>query len=403
MVKSEEHQGYEIKSKFLLNPFLWFSLVWVFVLILHSFNFSRVYPKTSESMYGFIITIVVISIILAVLFHLFFLKKLKNISINEKPLWIPIIIAYVILIFETIYSKQLPLISALTHSITYKDFGVPIVSGFMYSFSIFLSLMCSVKLIYGKKYKWLNFLALLLSYGRFVLVYSRGGLVMCVLATIIIFFSRQKFSWWTIPALLVLAVIGLYLFNILGNIRMGFAWNDSSYLLKISEFDKKYYALKDFSWGIVYIDSPFGNLLYNEAQVKPLDDSTGLFAMMLTSVITERLYPAYDHAVKLAIPNLTTATMFSASYKYMGYTGMIAVYIEMVAIVFISCLLCKKSQYALIACSSMLTILCSLSFFDNMFYTSGNSFALIYLVLFTIFFYKRTNTNSSQNLEMERA
>ena len=344
-------------------------------------------------MRAFIITIVVVSALLAVLFHFLFLRKLKKVHINDRPLWIPIIFAYIVLIAEIVYSKQLPLLSVFTHATTYKDFGIPLVSGFMYSFSIFLSLICSTKLIYGKSHKWLNFFALLLSYGRFVLVYSRGGLIICVLVTMLIFFSRSKFSWWTIPVILVLGVVMLYLVNVLGNIRMGYAAGDSSYLLRISQFNPKYrQSLSNFSWGIVYMDSPLGNLLWNEAHIKPLNDSTGLWSMMLTSVLTERLYPLYTPDLQLAIPNLTVSTMFAGGYKYMGYTGMYIIFFEMVGIILLACLLCKKSDYALIGAASMLTILAAMSFFDNMFYSSGNSFALIYLVLFTVFFYRKQKT-----------
>lgn len=335
------------------------------------------------------ITILVISLVLAILYHIFFLKKLKHINIGSKPIWIPIIFAYFIFIVEVIFSRQVPIISVFLKQTTYKDFGVPLLSGFMYSFCIFLSLICSLKLVYGEGNKKANFIALLLAYGRFVLVYSRGGLILCVLITLLIFLSSKKLSFWWIPALLVLAIVGLWLFNIIGNIRMGYAWNDSSYLLRISQFRKSYYWLKDFSWGIVYLDTPLGNLLYNERYVQPLNDYQGLVSQLFPSVIAERLWPNYDSTLTLAIPNLTVSSMFAGGYKYYGYIGMAVIYIEMVLIVWISSLLCKKHDFALVGAASFLSLLCAMSFFDNMFYSSGNSFALIYLIIYIYFFYKK--------------
>ena len=393
----EEHFNNRVKTRFLLNPFLWFSLVWIFVLFIHSFNFLPAYPETSTKMYIFLITIILISIFLAFLFNSLFLKKLKVININSKPIWIIIAISYAILIFEALYSKTVPLISAFSAQTTYMDFGVPILSGFMYSFFIFISMICSLKLVYGKGNKWPNFFALLLSYGRFVIVFSRGGLIICLAITIIIYFTKSKFNWVSILVLLILFVLGLYFFNVLGNIRMGYSSNDSSYLLKISKFNKDYYWLSNFSWGIAYIDSPLGNLLYNEANVAPLNSLDGLFSQLLTSVVSERLYPDYSSGLYLVVPNLTVSTMFAGGYKYYGYFGMTIVYLNMVAIIFISCALCKKNNFALIGCASILTILTATSFFDNMFYTSGNSFALIYLIIYIYAFYKEKNLTPTKS------
>ena len=379
----------EIKTRFILNPFLWFTLVWGFVFILHTFNFTKAYPATSSNMYGFLAFILIASLILSIVYHFVFLKKITHINVTSNPIWIPVIIAYFILIVEVIYSRQLPLLSVFLKSTTYKDFGIPLVSGFMYSFCIFLALICSIKLVYGEGNKWKNFIALLLAYGRFVFVFSRGGLVICVLITFLVFLSKRKFSFWWIPILIVLGLLFLWFFNILGNIRMGSPWNDSSYLLKISQFNKKYYALKDFSWGIVYLDTPLGNLLFNEKYIPPLNDYNGLISQLFPSVISERLFPNYDSGLTLAIPNLTVSSMFAGGYKYYGYTGMVVIYIEMVLIVFISSLLCKKENFALMGCATFVTILCAMSFFDNMFYSSGNSFALLYLIIYIYFFYKK--------------
>ena len=393
----EEYFNNKVKTRFLLNPFLWFSLVWILVLFIHSFNFLPAYPETSVKMNIFLITIIIISIFLAYLFNSLFLKKLKVININSKPIWLIIIASYVILAFEAVYSKTLPLASVFSSRATYKDFGVPILSGFMYSFCIFISMICSLKLVYGKGNKWPNFIALLLSYGRFVLVFSRGGLIICLAITIIIYFTKSKFNWISILILLILFILGLYFFNILGNIRMGYSSNDSSYLLKISKFNKDYYWLSNFSWGITYIDSPLGNLLYNEANIAPLNSIDGLFSQLLTSVISEKLYPNFSPDMYLTIPNLTVSTMFAGGYKYYGYFGMAIVYLNMVAIIFISCALCKKNNFALMGCAAILTILTATSFFDNMFYTSGNSFALIYLVIYIYAFYKGTKIKPHNN------
>jgi len=378
-----------IKTRFILNPFLWFSLVWIFVLFLHTFNFSKVYPATSQSMYAFLSFVIIASLVLAIFYHFKFLKKIDHVNIGSKPLFAAIIFCYVMLAIECIYSGSVPIISMLRGDITYLYFGVPLFSGLMFSFTMFVSIICSIKLIYGEDNKWKNFIALLLSYGRFVLIFSRAGLIFCVVITFIIFLSKLRFSFWWIPLVLAATIIFLVAFNIAGNLRMGFAWNDSSYLLEISKFDKKYYNLSGISWGIVYFDTPLGNILYNERYVTNTPDVQGLISQLLPNIISEVIYPNYDRGLTLVIPNLNVSSMFAGGYKYYGYLGMTMVYLEMVLIVLVCSWLCKKDNATLMGCSSFLVLLCAMSFFDNIFILAGYTFVLLYLIIYRLFIIKR--------------
>ena len=370
-----------IRNRIFLNPFFWFVIIWSFVLILHTFNFSRAYPKTSDKMYVFLYGVIALSLVLAILFQKLILKNLQRVNISPKPYWGLIIVPYVILVFECILSKNVPLIGALQHKTTYMDFGVPILSGFMYSFAIFVSVICSIQFVYVDRNKWLNFLALILSYGRFVIVYSRGGLVLCLFITAIIFFSKKRLTYKHFIWMIIIIILFALGFNILGNIRMGFSPFDSSYLMEVSQFDKKYSGLSNFSWFLVYLDTPLGNLLYNEKYIDLVKDTNGLMSQLFPSVISEIIFPDYDPNLTLAIPNLTVSSMFAGGFKYYGYMGMFIIFIETASIIFICCLFARGNSFALLGCAAVSSVLYATSFFDNMFYVSGNSFALIYLVL----------------------
>ncbi len=373
-----------IRNRIFLNPFFWFALVWSFVLIIHTFHFSKAYPETSDKMRIFLFAIIGLSIVCAIFFQKLILKKLKRVNIAPKPYWALIIVPYLILAFECIYSKSVPLLSALTHQTTYLDFGVPIISGFMYSFCIFVSILCSIQFVYVDRHKWINFLALLLSYGRFVIVYSRGGLVLCVFITAIIFFSKKRLKLKHYLLMVILIILFSLGFNILGNIRMGYGPFDSSYLMEVAQFDKKYAGLSNFSWILTYVDTPLGNLLYNERYIHLVKDSNGLISQLIPSVISEIIFPKYDPDLYLAIPNLTVSSMFAGGFKYFGYMGMFIIFIETAAIIFIACALCKGNSFALFGSAALCSVLYATSFFDNMFYVSGNSFALIYLIILSL-------------------
>ena len=373
-----------IKTRFILNPFLWFSLVWIFVLFIHTFNFSKAYPSTSSSMYAFFGFIIPCSIILAIFYHFKFLKKMKHIHISSRPLFSVVIFCYVALALECVYSRSIPLISIFRHDINYLSFGIPLLTGLFSSFTMFISVICSIKLVYCKENRFKNFILLLLTYGRYVIVFSRGPLIFCVLITLIIFFSKRKFSFWWIPILIILGIAFLFVFNITGNIRMGFAWNDSSYLLEISKFDKKYYGLQNFSWGLVYLDTPLGNILYNEAHYVYPNDINGLISQLLPNIVSEVIYPDYDRALRLVIPNLNVSSIFAGGYKFYGYSGMMATYIELVLVILICSWLCKKDNASLVGCSSFLVLICAMSFFDNILILAGYTFVLLYLIVYAL-------------------
>lgn len=373
-----------IVSKFVLNPFLWFGFIWLFVLLIHSFNFSTAYPALNLNMGLFFGAIILISFVLAVVYHNVFLKKLSFVPIQKsKPSYIFIILSYVFLVAEVLYSKQLPILSILKNDMmAYQEFGVPAFTFLNTTFVYFIALLSAIKICFGeRKYLWGNIAVFALCLLRFLLLYSRGSLILCMFFLLLAFVSKRKITLWLVLALIVLGVLALFAFNALGNIRLGEAWNDSSRFLKIAKINPKYYGLKNIIWTLTYLDSPIGNLLYNEANVSVNYSGIGLLSQLFPDFLAKRLFPNYNNDIVLPIYGLNVASMFAGGFKYYGYFGMTLVYLEMVAFIFIVSFLCKGNNKYFIVSAIGLTFITIMSFFDNMVTFSGYSFYLLYAIV----------------------
>ena len=373
-----------VRNKFILNPFFWFTLIWIVVLSVHGLSISRTYPQASLPMIVFFVIVLLLSVVLGVVYHLVFLKKLNYSPVlNSRPSYAFIIFSFVVLLAEILYSKQVPLLGALRgQSNAYREFGIGGITFLNTTFVFFISIISSVKLIYGdKKNRWGNLLVFALCLLRFVAIYSRGSLAFCLIILVLVFASKHKIGFFTILLLVVLAIVAMRVFNALGNIRMGSPWNDSSIILKLARVNSQYYPAKDYIWTLIYIDSPIGNLLYNEANV-PVDyNFAGLVSQLIPDFLSKRIFPNYDSSLYLAIPGLTVSSMFAGSYKYFGYLGMSLAYIEFVAFIFITSLIVRKNNKYLIGASTALSFIAIMSFFDNMVVYSGYSFYLLYIVI----------------------
>ena len=382
-MKSDNLFENTIKFKSAINPFYWFALTWTVVLLIHCLNLTTVYPALNIQMFLFLALTIVLSIIFGVIFNKYFLKKTIFVCLkNSKPSTLLILIGYALTLLEIIYSKQIPLLNIRSSMSSYKDFGIPTLSFAITSYFVYLNTITSAKWIYGDKdYKLPNLLILIMINFRFLLVYSRGGILTCLLITFVLWLSKRKLSFKLVILFLVIAIVGLYGFNVLGNIRMNSKWNDSSQIIQIAHLRSKYYFLKDFSWGLVYIDTPLGNLLYNQQNIPVEYSLQGLLSQLIPDYLSKRLWPQYDSTLFLPIENLTVSSMYAGCYKYGGFFGMLLSYLELVGFIFIFAKLCSKNSKHFLACCGGLTIIAAMTFFDNTISFSGSSFYMVFLAI----------------------
>lgn len=379
----------QVKNRHLFNPFYLFAVIWTVVVLLYSLHFSTAYPSLPIELAIFFLIVILISVFLGFIFDRLFLKNKSYIVFYEpKPLWPLLVVCWVGFLLAVIHCGYVPLLEVLRgHTEVYQEFGIKSITFISISLTIAVSCISSVYLFYGSSHKAENLIVILLCWAIFLLSYSRGLLICCFLISFIIGLSRIRMSIQTILLILFVGMFGLLFFNVTGNMRHGYGPFDSSYICEIAKFNPNYMFLSDFSWGIVYIETPLGNLIYNYVHGLTEMDPKGLFAMLLPDFFSKRIFPDYNSTLYLYIPNLTVSSMWAGAFKYGGIVGLILAYIEYASFFFIMPAITRKSKIFSIGIFGSLAAISLLSFFQNMVTYSGFSFFIVFLILY--YFYKR--------------
>lgn len=370
-----------IRSRFILNPFFWFDFVWALILLIHSLGITTLYPALPTSFLVFFVTILILGVVFGKIYDTRYLKVHCDVLIkNDKPSWILTLVCFISFILEVAYSRMIPLIEVFHgNTSSYANFGIPHFTFAAVSLTLALDAITSVKFFFGQQHKASNLLILLFCYSIFILSYSRGILIFSLLISLVVLVSKIRFSFKVLIALIILAVIGSLIFNILGNIRQHAAWNDSSFIMTLAGFDPRYNFLKSFSWVITYVDTPLGNLCYLYYHVTPEGSLTGLASQLIPDFLAKRILPSYNATIPLSSDGLTASSMFAGLYKYFGLPGMFLGYAEMVLVFFVSAHITRNNTQYFLATSAGLSMIAAMSFFANMVTYSGYSFFLFFI------------------------
>ena len=393
MLESESIRRKEILNGAVLNPYFAFALVWIVLLVFHLFNFNTRFPQAPIELILFALITSAISIACGFLYK----RKIRSIQlsndeINEKPTTKLLILSVVIFAIAVVKLRSIPIISVLQGDASaYMSFGITTLSPFGHMCAMAVAALSSVKLLYGrnKKMKIWNAINLGVALFTFVLAYSRGMFLLSVLIFVAVFASRHRFTFGTFMALIIVGLLAAFAFNIFGNVRQGYAWNDSSYLMSLSGFNKQYSGLSHFSWAIAYFDTPFGNLAYNVQKGINEYDFMGLISQLLPDFLSKRIWPDYVGGFELVVPQLTVSSMFAGGFRYFGVIGMYAQYFEMILVTFFVSTIAKNNKMTFITVSSFLTVLLFLSFFVNTITYSGFFFPIIIILIYCHFSLKK--------------
>ena len=383
MLENESISRKQIKNGVLLNPYFAFSFIWLFLLVIHLFNFNTKFPPATVELTVFSLFISFTSFVIGIFYNLHIKEKAVGAPINDKPTYKLLIASLVIFAAAVVYCRSVPIISVLRgNTEAYQNWGITTITPIGYCCSVTVIVISAVKFFYGEKNRWKNLINILIGFFTFVLVYSRGLIILSGLIVVVIGASKYRFSFKSIVFLLVLLIIGMLGFNAFGNIRHGYAWDNSSYLIQVAGFNKDYLFLSNFSWTIVYVDTPFGNLAYNMQNEFTDYDFMGLVSQLLPDMISKRILPDYVGGIQLAVPSLTVSSMFAGGYCYFGLIGMYIQYFEMIIVTFIVTRLSKCDRLTFIAVSASMTALLFLSFFVNTITYSGFFMPVIFMLAY---------------------
>lgn len=385
-------------GKNFVNPFFAYAFAYSVVLIIYIMPFSDLYPNIEFKFFLFML----FSIVFAM-----YLKKYLIINIfkqkKEQCSYRPFILWFILLgflyILDFIYMGAIPLLSPDPEG-GYRAFeGIPFFHVLIITGNAFYSNVLFEQFLINKK-KFFLFLWFL-SFIPYMLIYTRGSIIIGLLTAMLIYFSYKRIKKKHLFKLGVISIIVLYLFGVAGNIRLNQALynesvNDSSTILNFGlatkEFEESIIP-NEFFWGYIYISSPMANLqnIMMQSENKNIDFKDIVLVIStewIPDSISKRLLDFIGIDLEqLPMPPLLTSafnvsTFFARAGDQLGFLGLFIMYIYYIIFTIFYCvILMKNNKYKVIGIATFSTLV-YMSTFNNVFVYSGWAFQLIYPLIF---------------------
>lgn len=398
----------KVSLKNISNPYSIFALSWTICLILYSFGWAEIFPPISFNLGMYLIFLIVVFIISSTFYNkLPLITKGPKFSLKYKSL---LIINALIYSSNFLYSG-IPLLKGIREN----EFGIPTVIVLATTLNCFTSVYCFYIFLNTKRKIFLLYSGLCLCF--FVLVFSRGNIVMSVMT--------MFFLWMNVssPKLTVKNLIGIisgfllvaYLFGVAGNYRTINDLNnqgitsDDSYNSNVimglggaSESFKESIIPGEFFWTYLYITSPLSNLQYNVNKNKTSLSFNGIKNLFIDEILFDTVSKRIDNLLNrkraepdLIIEQLTVPTTLAGSYNYAGWWGMTIFITVFWIFPFIYTFFIMKNPLGVIGVSTLCTVY-FLSIFDNMFILTSLMLQIFFPVI--LFFVSKVKVVKTNNI-----
>ena len=373
-----------IKNPTFINPFLAYSIFWACSFVVYFFSPSKLFQNISLSLVAFCIITISISLLFAIDFNNIY--KNTKISYKYKSPFLLMCILAVIYIIEFIYSKNIPLLAAFfsTNQSGYDEFGIPTLHVIVFTFSVLFCLKNFIDFLTFKTTT--SFFSVAIILGYFLLIFSRGALMMLVLCFACVYLSTTSISLNRLLLFLFFGIIIMYFFGVLGNIRVSGKWNDSSLILYISQIEANPKGiLTPFIWAEEYICCSLRNLNYTIYKVDPSYNVSEIIYAILPDFISKRVVGNIEFATQRTSYSYSTMTTYGNIYTCLGFFGMTIEYILHIVVGQIIARLSYVDDSYKISTISICFFIFAFSIFDPMIQYSGYSFSLLWGLLFGAF------------------
>ena len=368
-------------NRILTNPYILYSIVWIFVLSVYKLQWSTFYSPLSHNLIYFILFSSLISFLIGMIMHIkkiFIYRPLLSFSIRKIRLIL--ILLYALLFVEFIFARNIPIMGyiGLGPKMEYTEFGLPfihviVISGFsvicLYSYHCALSSNSTRTKKNLKRYIFLSILP-------YILIFNRGAMIACIIGLGSLYIMSNISPVKAICKIILSGIVVLFTFGVLGNIRTDI--NDvENVILEIggaSDDFKNSRIPKEFFWGYIYVASPIGNCDYAIRQTPTvLPKITDMRDFIIFELLPELLSKRIANMLQierqynpLVIESLNVSTIYARPYMYLGWWGMIYMFMYiMLFITLVISVIPKGSPYYVIAIA-VINVIVVQSIFDNM-------------------------------------
>lgn len=373
-----------------MNYCLLYAAFWIVELLLYSLGWSDINESLDDGLLFLLIITIIISAFAGIRYRdLFRFKKLDPQKYpSQRTIPLCIVAVY---FMEFVYCRQVPFISILTGRSDYTSYtGIPIVHILVVTFATYYSFRCYY--LYeatGEK----NYLKqTILIAGLHLLVYSRVSLLILFFEIVIVKLSKEKLiniiKSGRIVVFAIVIIITLYGFGILGNLRCGYEWNDTTVINAIGQYNDRYpdHLSDQFKWAYTYITSPLANLNNGIIGRKDSGDIMNYCISYVPDFLSKRLFPNYLNLIPdpRIVRDLNAVTGYYNFYYFGGFAGALIMFIVLLGgpIFLLKYIDLDEDQYY-----SLVLIACELAvflFFYNVIYLSQCSFLVVYPLVVTV-------------------
>lgn len=379
----------------MINPHWCYVISFVGAILFYQLGWSKICPSLSVNILFFVFATILSHLVLGWVWK----KKCKSFpraSQQVSPVAVTVFL-YLLWTTEFIYEGGIPFIMIILHQpYNYRLFGIPSLHVFIVTFASFYTIFLFH--LYSINRKKIYLMLYAINIAAPILIYNRGMLLFILMATVFVFLSTAHFRW--LPLLLTGIISSLcffYFFGVLGTLRESSESKthyDPDIFLSVGQAQNSFknsLVPKEFFWGYMYVSSPLANLQTN-INSNPV---TGLQYVTLQYINNEIIFDfvskrinklmGWEKVKYQTIPGpFNVSTVYSGSYSYQGWWGIIIMAAFLFALPWAYCGLLPNNGYALTGVS----ILCSMYLFlgfDNMIRFSGLSFQLVYPFVFPAF------------------
>jgi hypothetical protein len=317
-----------------LNPWLIYAVIGGIVLFLYSLGWSELYAPLEPGLLIFFTGTIVVSIVMGIRLQ----PRLRAlppegpaVEAHRAPKGVTMVIVAGFL-GQFAYLGHAPLTDNLILHTGYEygDFpGIPGLTVLLVTFSIFYSTLLAYQAsrAVGRR-RWSLAVQFVAIQSMFLLLLSRQAILLCLVMAAFLFLSRTRLTGRRVVVAVLAAVVVMYAFGCLGNLRSGFGPNDSSYITQFSRVSASYPTAMpgQFLWSYMYIVSPLGNLNDLVGNLPPTYSYSDMVVNMFPDFLTKRLFSDFDPTTPITVPYFNVSTGYAAAWKFNGYLALWATF-----------------------------------------------------------------------------
>ncbi len=380
-----------MKAKLITNPYIIYSLGFLFVLLLYPLHWSAWYPDLSFGLICFLSETIIINLLVGLLFHKSNYFTYSKISYSDKKLLLFTIFILLGYVAEFVYMQAVPVYAIITGAeYDYTQFGIPTFHVVLVTFNSFWAIFIFHNLISQRRRKFIILYILCLVPS--ILIFNRGMFLLIIASCLFVLLMSARKMLKLLFKISLFLLILLFLFGIAGNVRVsGGDTTANDIILDVGDATRKFEKAPvpdEFFWGYLYITSSLGNLqqtinVHSVPKVSLEKVAAYINSEILPDFIAKRnVYLAKRlENIDQIYPAFTVGTVYGRSYAYFSWWGLFAMYAYLFFFTLIVIRILRKRSDYFVSGIAILNCIMLFNIFDNMFIFSGLVLQLAYPIL----------------------